>query len=118
MDVFDYCIIIFLLVFLVLLVGIYAYLLWFHLKEARQKNIDLRKNADALDLQVEALKLLIKKYQSSFPPTICEDIEIECQNASERSWNAPNRQAGKDAVYEEKCWNILREWVNRNFEHS
>lgn len=115
MDTFDYCVIIFFLVILLLIVAIYAYLLWLNLKKIKQRFASLRKDTDALDLQVEAFKLLINKYRTSFPPTIREDIDLECQNASERSWNSPNEQAGKNAAYEEKRWNVLREWVNRNF---
>ncbi len=115
MDTFDYSVIIFFLVILLLIVAIYAYLLWLNLKKIKQRFASLRKDTDALDLQVEALKLLINKYKSSFPPTIREDIDLECQNASEKSWFASNKQEAQSSSLNEKRWNVLREWVNRNF---
>ena len=115
MSSLDYCIIIFLLVILLLIVAIYAYLLWLNLKEIKQRFASLRKDTDALDLQVEAFKLLIDKYRSSFPVTIHEDIDLECKNASEKSLFAANSQEAFSSSLNEKRWKALREWVNKNF---
>ncbi len=115
MDAFDFCVIIFLLVVLLLVVGIYTYFLWRKLKQCQQRFGVLKKDADALDLEVEALKLLINKYRTSFPPTIREDIDLECQNAAEKSWFASNEQEAFNSSLREKRWNVLRAWVNRNF---
>lgn len=114
MDTFGFCIIITFLVLLVLVVSLYACLLWLRLNDSKRRFRELRKNTEALDLQLEAMKLLIEKYQNYFPPTVLDEIELECENASERSWNAPNLQIAKNMAYEEKLWNILRV-LARNF---
>lgn len=115
MDTFDFCVIIFLLVLLLLVVGLYACLLRFKLSTYKQKLEALKKDADNLDLQIEALKLLINKYKASFPPTVRDDVDWECQHAAEKSWFASNKQEAFSFSLNEKRWNALREWVSRNF---
>ncbi len=115
MSSFDYCIIIFLLVILLLIIGVYACLLRFNLRNCKERLDEIEKNNDELDLEIEALKLLINKYKSSFPPTIRQDIASECQNAIEKNWIASGKKESFLTSLNEKRWKTLQSWVNRNF---
>lgn len=115
MDTLSYLIIIFLLVLLVLVAGLYAYLLKLRLNQTERRLRDLRKDAEVLDLQVEALKLLINMYHGLFPSTIAQDVDAERKKASERSCFASNKQIAKDAALEERRWKVLQNWVKKNF---
>lgn len=114
MDAFDFSLIIFFLVILLLIVAIYAYLLWLNLKGIKQRFASLRKDTDALDLQVEAFKLLIKKYRSSFPPTILEEVEDECIMAREKADKAVSQKELFEAKFAERRWQVLLLWLQNN----
>lgn len=100
---------------LLLIIGVYACLLRFNLRNCKERLDEIEKNNDELDLEIEALKLLINKYKSSFPPTIRQDIASECQNAIEKNWIASGKKESFLTSLNEKRWKTLQSWVNRNF---
>lgn len=75
----------------------------------------VRQDAQAMDLNLEGMKLLIGKYKSSFPPTILDEIEGECFKARKKADAAVSQRELFEAKIIEERWLALKKWLLQNW---
>lgn len=110
METFDW-LLIFIVLILLGLAFYYCYSCCRKLSSCKEQFDNLRNTTELLDLQVEGLKLLLRKYKANFPENLSEEIECECKKAQKKADVAKNYQELFDAKLLEERWRIVQKCV-------